>query len=114
MIKKTTQILVGLCSLLIVAGLSSWITLWCNNKGTITIKNNTNQPINEIYVIYQTNGSEIKSFIGTISANSKYQYRINYGNINEGSMRIVYQDKIIDINGYIASYDKQHYKVDIE
>lgn len=87
-------------------------------RGTITIKNQSNRNINNIYAVYVQNGVEQKAWIGTLPANMDYQYRINYGNINEGSMYITYQDENqkshqFDVGGYIAEYNKERYVVAI-
>lgn len=108
------QIIKDLCGLLISVILSVWATCWYNQKGSITISNTSNQAINDIYVVYNGNGTEHKSWIGTIPANAHYNYRINYHNIDEGGIDIVYQDKKIDTIGYVTHYDKKHYRVNIQ
>lgn len=85
-----------------------------HQKGVITIFNNSNHSIDDVYVIYRVNGVDKKSWIGKISEYSSYQYRINYDNIYEGSISIAYLDKSIELPEYIASYDKRHYRVDIQ
>lgn len=85
-------------------------------KGFVTITNHTKHPLTDVALIY--NGDKDKvAWIGTIPAKDSFTLPINYANIHEGSLSVVYTLEGNQLStapfGYVAAYNKEHYRVDI-
>lgn len=88
-----------------------------NSLGKVTITNHTKHPLTDVALMYNGDNSK-PAWIGTISPKDTFTIPINYANIHEGSLRVVYTQEgktmHTDPFGYVAEYDKEHYRVDIK
>ncbi len=87
-----------------------------NSLGAVIITNHTLNPLTDVAVMY--NGDKDKvAWIGTVLPKDSFTVPINYANIHEGSLSVVYTLKGEIMHtaafGYVAEYNKERYKVDI-
>lgn len=103
--------------LLISNGITSLCTLYYSEIGFVLIKNNSNQVIKNIQLIYHGTGEDKKVWVGTLLPNRTYKYQINYFNQGEFRLDMNYdisnQVKSEIVEGYAAPYKKKRYVIEI-
>lgn len=89
---------------------------YMQSRGVIYIQNKSNDPLTQVYIVYQSTGKTYP--LPNIPAKSSYGYPIDYINHNEQSAYLHYQklgkNYSVLASDYHAVYQKKPYKVVIQ